>query len=49
MIAVDGKTSWPGQAKSLSDISAGWVAEVEAVSQGGGTYLATLVNAQRDN
>ena len=48
-IAVDVNTTWPGQAKSLSDMSAGWVAEVEAISQGGGTYLATLVNAQRDN
>jgi hypothetical protein len=48
-IAVDGATTWPGQAKSLSDMSAGWVAEVEAISQGNGTYLATLVNAQRDN
>jgi hypothetical protein len=48
-ITVNSATTWPGQAKSLSDMSAGWVAEVEAISQGGGTYLATLVNAQRDN
>jgi hypothetical protein len=48
-IAVDGNTSWPGQAKSLSDMSAGWVAEVEAISQGNGTYQAKLVNAQPDN
>jgi hypothetical protein len=48
-IAVGGATTWPGQAKSVSDMSVGWVAEVEATSQGGGTYLATLVNAQPDN
>jgi hypothetical protein len=44
-IAANGATSWPGQAKQISDLHSGWIATVDATRQPDATYLASSVNA----
>jgi hypothetical protein len=46
-IHVSCATTWPGQAKKLSDLHTNWTASVRVISQPDGTYLATRVTAPR--
>ncbi len=49
-ITVDGATTWPGQATQIADLRPGWIATVVVKTrQSNGAYLASSVNAQRDN